>query len=413
MKPLLASKLINALSNPKRGLSGYMGGSIADEMANKTQIEIVQSQKFVISPSLVNHAVRASFSKPSVLLDMLNQGKPPYNNLWLEWDEDYRQDCLQTVHKENGKDFSEVKTNPNKVGYHIQLITDELGDEHFLYTAYGQFGSDDPDVPTIKRNQFYSLPMSFILYNNASPTFEDIQARNELLDEVPREWVVQNEEAWFFEGFKHTFTLMANWYSMENLPKALNIVDGDVLELDQKKFKKLMNYNKSHEFNCFKEISKRISIGQSACMHWIITKQKFLAGYEKDEMEFYIKHSLDSLGGDARFIIALFGLLNSDITTTEEVEPNNKLIYTQFGKRVPRNAYKVLNVNLSDTKVRKIYKSKFTGVKKRQHERRGHWRNYTNGKRIWINSFLAGDPEIGIVTKDYNFNIGEKDDVNN
>ena len=115
MKPLLASKLINALSNPKRGLSGYMGGSIADEMANKTQIEIVQSQKFVISPSLVNHAVRASFSKPSVLLDMLNQGKPPYNNLWLEWDEDYRQDCLQTVHKENGKDFSEVKTNPNKV----------------------------------------------------------------------------------------------------------------------------------------------------------------------------------------------------------------------------------------------------------------------------------------------------------
>ena len=117
-------------------------------------------------------------------------------------------------------------------------------------------------------------------------------------------------------------------------------------------------------------------------MHWIITKQKFLTGYEKDEMEFYIKHSLDSLGGDARFIIALFGLLNSDITTTEEVEPNNKLIYTQFGKRVPRNAYKVLNVNLSDTKVRKIYKSKFTGVKKRQHERRGHWRNYTNGKRI-------------------------------
>jgi hypothetical protein len=36
-----------------------------------------------------------------------------------------------------------------------------------------------------------------------------------------------------------------------------------------------------------------------------------------------------------------------------------------------------------------------TGVKQLEHERIGHWRHYKNGRRIWIKSYKAGNPELG------------------
>ena len=99
MKPILASRLISALSNPKRGLAGYMGGSVAESMTRQLQVELVESQKFVISNSLVNHAMQASFSNPSVILDMLQNSKPAFDNLWIEWDENYRQNVIQEIVK--------------------------------------------------------------------------------------------------------------------------------------------------------------------------------------------------------------------------------------------------------------------------------------------------------------------------
>lgn len=403
MKPILANKLVNALSNPKRGLAGYSGGSIAESMAKQTQVEIVKANKFVIDNTLVSHAVEASFSKPSVLLDMLENAKPPYNNLWIEWDESFRQECLKTQFQKERANCSEVNTAPEKVGYHINLLEDDLGDKYFIYTAYSQLYEPD-QLPPSKQGQFISAPMSMILYNNDYPSFEDTKAKNDLLGEVPDEWVVNSEDALFFEKYKNTCRLMGAWYSFKNTPKGLIPMNknGEYV-LDVNNIKKLINHNKSHEFNCFKEIANRIEMGQSASMHWLISKDQFQSGYEREEMEFYLKQSLESLSGDARFLISLFGLLNSDITTTEHIIPDEKLIHTQFGKRVPRNSYKTLSVNLNKTQVRKVYKSKYTGIKKRQHERRGHWRNYTNGKKIWIDSYLAGDPNLGFVNKDYNF----------
>jgi hypothetical protein len=37
----------------------------------------------------------------------------------------------------------------------------------------------------------------------------------------------------------------------------------------------------------------------------------------------------------------------------------------------------------------------------RQHERRGHWRTCSNGKRVWVRNCLVGDPARGFVSKDY------------
>ena len=124
---------------------------------------------------------------------------------------------------------------------------------------------------------------------------------------------------------------------------------------------------------------------------------------QKDADEHFIH--LNMLTGDGRFIIALLSLLNAQITTAERVIPNPKIIHTQFLKRVPRNEYKVLSINLSEKHIRKVYKSRSTNIKQKQHHRRGHWRHYKSGKKTWINNYLAGDPNLGKIVKDYNFKM--------
>lgn len=44
-----------------------------------------------------------------------------------------------------------------------------------------------------------------------------------------------------------------------------------------------------------------------------------------------------------------------------------------------------------------------THASPRLHERRGHWRNTSAGKRVWVRDCLVGDASRGIVCKDYKF----------
>lgn len=49
-------------------------------------------------------------------------------------------------------------------------------------------------------------------------------------------------------------------------------------------------------------------------------------------------------------------------------------------------------------------KSDFLGgthASPRKHQRRGHWRNHTNGKRVWVRDCWVGDASKGMVFKDY------------
>ena len=101
--------------------------------------------------------------------------------------------------------------------------------------------------------------------------------------------------------------------------------------------------------------------------------------------------------------------LPPNVVLPEPWRPDNKIIHTKLGKRVPRNDYKILNVYLTKNNIRKIYKSTFKGKgnPKRQHERRGHFRHlrdiHGNVKRkIWIKSCIAGSAKHGVLMKDYN-----------
>ena len=83
-KPLLASELISALSDPQRGIANYVSGKYAKAMARSTQIDLVQSQKFVLTNNLLHHAVVASYLPPKDLLAGIKNAIPPFNGMWIE-----------------------------------------------------------------------------------------------------------------------------------------------------------------------------------------------------------------------------------------------------------------------------------------------------------------------------------------
>jgi hypothetical protein len=40
-----------------------------------------------------------------------------------------------------------------------------------------------------------------------------------------------------------------------------------------------------------------------------------------------------------------------------------------------------------------------SGIKKKDHAVRGHWRHYPNGNRVWVRSHRRGDPDLGTSTR--------------
>ena len=260
------------------------------------------------------------------------------------------------------------------------------------------FEGDDGQIKDIKNKKTSTYDVEF----------EDEFAKVELLDEIPKDSRISTPDELKAKCLGLGAQLLGNWYFLKYCPESLHLKYAIEKENHMPHLIKMINYNKSHEFNCFKEICYRLSSAQSASMHWAIPEWKFKEGYTGEEMAMHEQQWVTSTQGDARFMIALFSLLNQNLTNQTIIRPDNKIIHTKLGKRVPRNDYYVLNVNISDYKVRKIYKSKFTGKgnPKREHDRRGHFRHITDNqgnlkKKIWIKSQTVGKRELGRIDKDY------------
>ena len=109
-KPILCSELISAFTQPKRALALYQGGRIADDMIRKKQADLVKSQKFVLSNSLIENAFDVSMQKPSVLLEMMESVKIPFDNIFIEWNEEHRQQYMKTFWRKQKRLDKTVKS---------------------------------------------------------------------------------------------------------------------------------------------------------------------------------------------------------------------------------------------------------------------------------------------------------------
>jgi len=364
-KPILASELITALGDAKKNILGWHGGKYAEGMRRNVQTEIVTAQKFVLGKGLIEHAVQASMSKPEILFNMLERGIPPFNSLWIEWDEPYRQELLQKIHTNNGKKY-DLNEKIMPVGYHVLKHNDD-----YIYALYTKYEADN-------KSYMVSPQIGFSIDNERPFSRLD---QDSLEEEM-------SESEWLKASWQSTEAYLGSWYVREYGQNGT------------KKDKYYLNLIRQH-----------ITTTQTSSMHWMVSQEKFDYGWDKREMSKFMEISYNVMEGDARFMIALLGLLNYDLIATETVNPPREIEHIAFGRKVPKNEYKVVTINLPKPRGKRVYSRMFTGQgsPKREHWRRGHWRVLKNKqgsvlKRIWIEQMKCGNAELGKITHDYILN---------
>ena len=281
-KPLLASELIASLSNPQRGIARYVNGKYAKAMARGTQVQIVKSQKFVLTDNLLHHALVGSYVEPKVLLKGLSNAIPPFNNMWVEWNEHqrvsygYKETC-KLIGKEKLAPI-DLTAIPERLGYHIQKIDDD-----FLYTPYWKINDTD---------RFVSPEMAFDIHNELFN-----------YDKYITHWKLHNPNNPNF--------MDEDTYYREVVSNG-QILLGDIY----------CNYYKKDKAS-ITEIMGHLSPTQTAATHWSMSAQKFETQMTTDDTIRHLKH-LKMLTGDARFIISLLNILNYDLIVTEDRTPPKK-----------------------------------------------------------------------------------------
>ena len=366
-QPTLFNTMLAALAEPKKGIAAFKGGKYAEAMRRNVQSQIATSQKFVVSNTMVEHAVLASMARPTHLIQMQHRGIPPFNNMWIEWDENFRREIVIRELDKLGIDArdDESEDTSDRVGYHIQMINDK-----FVYQNYFR----------AKGEKIASPPIAFHISN-------DGPIRNDNPD--------QDHQAFLADIAVTGTALMGSWYrDMYSSENTLKYIDPDIP----------MSKN---DFEMSWLIGSFVQI-QGSAVHWIVTQEQFAKGWTNEEMAQLKAMSLMSSNGDGRFLIALLGLLNYDLVVHETTTPPKHINHRRFGRVVPKNEYKVVNIQLPKPRGKRIYERMFTGqgTPKKEHWRRGHWRKLKDRfgrikKWVWIGEMKVGNPALGTIIHDY------------
>ena len=359
---LFANQVLAGLSNPDRGVFAYCTNKRAGRRdSNKNALmasrrarrELVDAQKFFIDNKLLEVANQLSQQSPSKLVELAKRAIPPFNNMWIEWDEVHRLNSLDTF--KTGETFS-------KIGYHIQKINDQ-----FFYTMYGSDKNFENGKIVCVSNGFY--------FSNGDEFGDDFRNKTDW----DRNVSIDDERLLELSQKKTLSNLLGNNYS-------------EVMELVEKKERKAFDWFKN-----------RVETAQSLGMEMFLTDKQFGTGFNHDLMSKQVESDLKAMDGDLRLIIALLGTLNYDHIVYNNAKTNPKITHTRYGVIAPKHTLKLVTIDLPKPNIRKVYKGIVRGMgsPKAEHMRRGHWRRKPDGNRIWIEPMKVGSKKNGIIEHDY------------
>ena len=413
-KPLMASEIIGAMSQPKRTIMGYHQHSYAEAAIRKLQVKLVNAQKFVISNDLIDHAIEASLSRPYVLNEMIKGAIPPFKNMFIEWDEHYRVHALTKLYHKHLPQYKDKieppKDHMDRLGYHIhQRDTDPngsltFGDKITTYEMWCLLPKQDGE----KEGKWIMSPMSNTIINDEYCSHD--RMHQHFLNTIVKENT-------FGDDYIKP-RLDKNFWIKEQVNEAVKLVGHPYVlkyfgEYDDNKdyWKATPLDGNVEDYKVMHEIYSRLNTTPSSSLDWIAGKDEVKNGYVQQTMSDIARIHLALLqGGDMRFIVSVLSLLNYDLIVQQKQQPaKNKITHVRYGKRVPLNEYNLINIDLPKPKGRVVYEKIFTGhgTPKRWHMRRGHWRRYRDAKgnitkRVWIDQCEAGSKELGSKINDYN-----------
>lgn len=395
---LFANQVLAGLSNPARGLVAFCtkkragngdSNSNAEIARRKNLRELTDAQKIYVDRNLVKTAIELSFQEPKKIIELAKRGIPSFDNMWIEWDESFRVECLKeefmkTLDMKYHDNIDPANNKMDNVGYHIQT----LFGKHF-YTMYGADKKFQNNKVYISRTGFY--------FSNEEEILDD-----EFKEAVDYE---RNNPDWLDDGtFKMASKLFGASY-IGHYYNSLGMFDKYMTRKNQIIYSLGMEEN--IELNkVLKWFEKRIETAQSIGQEMFLTDKQFATGYDYHEMSKLVDFDVTAMEGDLRFLICVLGLLNYDHIKYNDAKPNSKIQHLRYGVQAPKHSYRLVTIDLPHN-IRKVYKGVVTGMgsPKAEHMRRGHWRvqKYKDGttKRIWIKPMKVGNKEFGTIEHDY------------
>lgn len=377
----LFNLVVAGLGNPLRSIEQfreYRPSKAAmkhyEGTCRRTRQSLIGAQKFMVADSLLGHAVEASLCRPKTMREMCEIGVPPFDNMWIEWDDAKRIPLIYDAYRRRGVDTEPPKQDEwMRVGFHITVG----GTKELEGVCHVDSYAMDRDT-----GKLYIQPFALQWAIEGDMPYESGRVvRAHLTSEQRGDEEHLMRAAQELRGHK----ILGEAWLDEFCDKTK----------DQAEVMGLMH----------KTLLVASQVGSAQVVDIIAEAGR------STEAEDYIGDMQDKSAsgwrGDIRMIWAVLALVNYPQYIIERKYHTSVTKRIAWGRRVPRNELRMLEIDLPKPRGTTRYEKMFKGGggKKRRHVRRGHWRHYrhkdgTVTKR-WIAERWVGDASLGTITHDY------------
>jgi hypothetical protein len=403
-------------------------------MVQKLRVQLVQSKKFVIDDSLLYNLVQASMVKPKAFLKAIELAKPPFPNMFIEFNEKalfraYKK-FYATQYPALMSFISRRLLNTSertRKGYHILSDDDttEFMPWYLLTDESGRLAND----------KWFTSPKSVRVVNVSD---KDVDFERRVKD-------ITNNKDKFTRNYKYRYEQgQVNGADMVTMP-GISFFGEDYFHYYSERFAKgveqraeelseimksesfvygrdsLMGrgYNKSicHRVASqgdFASICSKLWHGNSYAWDWSVPEKDIedkVKSSDKVEQDGF-NLAYEFFNGEIKFLIAALAMFNFDhIIYKKKSRGTTKLQHISRGQRIPFNEYSLMTIELPKPRGVKKYEREFTGhgSPKCEHWRCGHWRRYRDRfgnvtKRTWIKAKKVGNKAYGTKQTEYKLN---------
>lgn len=409
----LADQTLAALSAPKIGLVSYetapvvcpsvlkrvkAGENVRLTVHSRDCIrdaykQLRKATRYTVDDSMVRHAVTLSMTiSADALLEIISDAVPPNVPMWIEWDEQVRQNAMGDHFKMAGKTeaLAQWAAGVSGASDYVGYLIEEL-DYPFIGTGEEDHYCFSPVYPVGKEGQVVTRQK--IMFDGSGFALS------------PQPWSDKDNRR-FYQDFTVTSQIDEEDYSRHLTAHSTNVkmLLGVQWFKDQIQWSKTLGTAQDKAW-AFSGLTDHIHAIQSKSIDWLVPRTSSEdASYDPEDHQHLARLSGSiSSAGDARFLICLLHVLNYDwVIKTPKLATGRGGI--RYGKPIKFNSHIVCEIDLPKTNGVSItptdYLEEVRGLK-RLHDVRGHFRRLRDGRRVWVKSHKRGNKELGTITKDY------------
>ena len=407
---MLADNVLGALSKPNKQMFGFVRRQKEETpkgvvkydgraAARSCYADIRNATRYVVSNDLIDYLVD-SYMRVDIdsLTEKIIDARLPHQNMWIEWDERYRQKQMKRWAEENNiaSHFAPENEILPHVGYLLsqrwirddsnpalsrEMQPQKIGRNNSWFAQAFMLADEvntaspnlQLEIAQYKTNRVVSSPIGFAIHPDLdSPHRYDVEKKND-----------------------GTLSIKGHDFDSEGTLPVTNAVIGEgyLSGQRQNELSKIKGFERPKASpDSIKNLLSGVTCWQSHASGWMNQKQSHN----------WQETAKNMMGGDARFLILVLAALNYDWLVKDQATPG-KGRKVRYGKILPRSSHITLRVDLPKARgVTLTTRTAVDGAMRREHEVRGHWRVYKKtGKRSWVKSHKRGNRLLGSITKDY------------